>query len=121
MKHALLLIIASLAAFGGDTRVVDAAKARDRGRVRFLLQQKIDADQPAADGTTALHWAAHWDDPEMAGLLLAAGANVQAANRYGVTPLVLACSNGSARMVELLLKGKADPNTSAGEGETALM
>jgi uncharacterized protein len=121
MKYTLLLMAISFAAFGGDTRLVDAAKARNREQVRTLLQQKVDANAPAADGTTALHWAAHWDEPEMAALLLGGGANVQAANRYGVTPLVLACANGSARMVELLLKAKADPNTAAGEGETVLM
>ena len=44
---------------------------------------------------TALHWATYHDDREMAGQLLRAGASVKAANRYGVTPLALACTNGS--------------------------
>jgi ankyrin repeat protein len=121
MKRFLLLMTASLAALGADMRVVDAAEARDREQVRVLLQQKAAPNVTAADGTTALHWAAHWDDIEMAGLLLRAGANVQAASRYGVAPLVLACANGSDRMVDLLLKAKADPNTTAGDGETVLM
>jgi ankyrin repeat protein len=121
MKPFLLLMTASLAALGADTRVVDAAKARDREKVRALLQQKAVPGETAADGTTALHWAAHWDDVELASLLLKSGANVQAANRYGVAPLVLACANGSGRMVDLLLKAKADPNTTVGDGETVLM
>ncbi len=121
MKLFLLLMTASFAASGADTRVVDAAKARNREQVRALLQQKADPGETAADGTTALHWAAHWDEIEMAGLLLRSGANVQAANRYGVAPLVLACANGSDRMVDLLLKAKADPNATAGDGETVLM
>jgi ankyrin repeat protein len=100
---------------------VDAAKVRDREQVRTLLQQKTDPSETTADGTTALHWAAHWDDVELASLLLKSGANVQAANRYGVAPLVLACANGSGRMVDLLLKAKADPNTTVGDGETVLM
>ena len=121
MKCVLLLTAVSLAAFGGDTRLVDAAKARDSARVRALLEQNVGANEAATDGDTALHWAAHWDDIEMASALLRAGANVQAFNRYGVSPLVLACSDGSDRMVDLLLKAKADPNTSSGDGETVLM
>ena len=50
-----------------------------------------------------------------------AGANVKAANRYGVTPLSLACTNGSAADVELLLKAGADPNAPLPGGETPLM
>ena len=121
MKFALLLVAGSLAAFGNDTRLVDAAKARDRAQIRTLLQQKAGANDAAPDGATALQWAAHWDDTEMAGLLLRSGADVQAANRYGITPLALACSNGSAAMVELLLKAKADPNAVVGDGETVSM
>ena len=40
---------------------------------------------PQADGTTALHWAAYHDDLDLANRLVAAGASVKAANRYGVT------------------------------------
>ena len=50
-----------------------------------------------------------------------AGANVNAANRYGVTPLWLACVNGNAAVIETLLKAGADANTSMPEGETVLM
>ena len=31
---------------------------------------------------------------------------MKAANRYGVTPLSLACTNGNGAMVELLLEGR---------------
>ena len=43
---------------------------------------------------------------EIAELLLAAGADPNRANSYGVTPLWLACENGSARMAKALLKGR---------------
>ncbi len=70
---------------------------------------------------TALHWAAHRDDFEAARLLVDAGADVKAANRYGVTPLSLACVNGNGPLVELLLGAGADPNTKLRGGETVLM
>jgi ankyrin repeat protein len=70
---------------------------------------------------TALHWATYQDEAETAQLLVRAGANVKAANRYGVTPLSLACTNGNGAMVELLLKAGADPNAALPGGETALM
>ena len=57
---------------------------------------------------TALHWAVYHDDLPTATLLVKAGANAKAANRYGVTPLSLACTNGNTEIVELLLKAGAD-------------
>ena len=62
---------------------------------------------------TALHWAAHRDDLETAKLLVDAGADVKAANRYGVTPLSLACTNGNEAMVELLARGRRRPEHQA--------
>lgn len=76
---------------------------------------------PEADGTTALAWAVHQDDLDLAGRLVRAGANVNAANRYGITPLYLACVNGNAAMIERLLQAGASANTVWTEGETPLM
>ena len=93
----------------GDSRIADAAQKRDAAGVRQLLKTAdVNGSQP--DGATALAWAAHWDDVVLADLLLAAGANPNAANELGVTPLMLAAVNGSDRMTERLLKagGKAD-------------
>ncbi len=75
----------------------------------------------AADGTTALHEAAHRDDMAAVERLLRAGEDVKAANRYGVTALSLACTNGNGKMVARLLAAGADPNAELPGGETALM
>ena len=111
-----------LSAAGTDTRLADAAMRGDKDGVRSLLKQKVDVNVPQGDGATALHWAAFQDDVEMAQLLLQAGANVKAATREGaITPLFMACTNGSAAMVERLLKAGADANSTKSNGTTALM
>ena len=66
---------------------------------------------------TALHWAAYHDDLETAKLLVAAKANVKAANRYGVTPLSLACTNGNEAIVDIVAR-RAVPIPNAGSAAT---
>ncbi len=97
----------------------EATEKSDHATIRTLLKQHADVNAAQADGMTALHWAAHRDDPETAKLL--ASASVAVTNRFGVTPLSLACQNGSTAMVELLLERGADPNTVVRGGETVLM
>jgi ankyrin repeat protein len=63
----------------------------------------------------------HWNDLETARLLLRAGARPDAANDYGVTPLSLACTNGSRDAVALLLEAGANANLALPTGETPLM
>ena len=86
----LLVLIPAGAVFAGVSDVADAAARKDISAVRGLLQQKADVNSAQRDGATALHWAARWDDVTMADLLIRAGANASATNRFGVTPLSLA-------------------------------
>src|SRR5262245_32489436 len=95
---------------------------RDTAAVRTLLQQKsIDVNAPGRDGTPALHWTVRVDDVDTAAQLIRAGADPTLVTRYGVTPMSLAASNGSAKMLKLLLESGADPNSPDGAGETPLM
>src|SRR5882762_5467565 len=100
---ASLLSVVSLSGAAPDARLADAAQKTDRGAIRALLEQHADVNSPQVDGTTALHWAAYQDDLATMKLLLRAGANVKTANRYGITPLSVACMSGNAAIVELLL------------------
>jgi uncharacterized protein len=105
-----------------EARVADAMMNRNREALRTLLKEKADVNAAQADGTTALHWAARWDDTESADLLLRAGANAKAANRFKATPMFLAATNGSAAMISRLLAAGEDPNAVISEeGDTALM
>jgi ankyrin repeat protein len=112
----ILLALRTASAAAGDARLAEAAREGDRQTVTALLRQRADVNAPGPDGTTALHWAVYRDDLDMARGLVAAGAGVNALNRYGVPPLSLACTNGSRPIAELLLKAGADANASpAGE------
>ena len=70
-------------------------------------------------GETALMFAARVGDLASAKLLLAAGANVNDADAWGVSAMVLAAHSGFTEMVEFLLDNGADANA-AGPGFTAL-
>src|SRR5580698_3462851 len=83
--------------------IADAAQRQDSATIRPLLKDHALVNVPQADGTTALHWAAHWDDAETVKLLLAASADAKAVNRYGATPLSEAASLGNAKVIEMLL------------------
>lgn len=117
-----LLSVGAIHGFAADTRLADAAMAPDKEAVRSLVAEKVDVNAPQPDGTTALHWAVRHDDLETTELLIHAGANVKAANRFGMTPLALACTNGNASIVEALLKAGEDANAVvSATGDTALM
>ena len=70
-------------------------------------------------GETALMFAARVGDLESAKLLLAAGANVNDKDAWGVSAMVLAAHSGFTGMVEFLLDKGADANA-IGPGFTAL-
>ena len=115
------LTVAGLAAAPADPRLVDAAKAKDWEAVRLLVGQGLDVDTPQADGATALHWAAYWNDGSTVDLLAQGGANVDTENDYGATPLWVACANRHTESVDRLLVAGANPNVGLRSGETALM
>jgi len=70
-------------------------------------------------GDTALMFAARVGDLASAKLLVAAGANVNDADAWGISATVLAAHSGFRELVEYLLEKGADPNA-AKAGFTAL-
>jgi ankyrin repeat protein len=122
MKTLCILLLSSFAACAASSPVADAAQNRDAAALQALLKQHAAVNAAQPDGTTALHWAAHWNDSETIGLLLQAGADAKAVNHYGATPLSEAAALGNAVIIEQLLKAGADPNTrTTADGETVLM
>jgi ankyrin repeat protein len=73
---------------------------------------------------TPLHQALLIGDRVAVQRVIASGADINAANRYGVTPLLLAAQRGRGDLVELLLKAGASVKNAEArlpEGQTLLM
>ena len=104
-----------------DNAVVTAAKDGDLRAVRALVAKRINVNEPARDGSTALLWAVYHSDAEMTKALLTAGAKVDTPNKYGVTPLIQASRSGDTPLIDLLLKSGAKATLAHPDGETALM
>lgn len=99
----------------------DAAMQQDFAALELAVKQER-VNQPQADGSTALHWAIHWNNADAVDLLLAAGADPDLATRLGATPLYLAALDGNAALVAKLLTAGADANQRIlSNQETALM
>ena len=117
----MLFMLACAVAATNGAGLVEAARNQDHNTIRSLASQHTDVNARSDDGSTALLWAAHWNDLDAGDLLLHAGADANAANDLRMTPLSQACTNGSAAFVRLLLKSGANPNTAIATGETPLM
>lgn len=91
-----------------------------------LLERGADPNQPAGNATamTPLHAAASCrrsgESLEIARLLVARGAALEAIQAGGFTPLHLAAAQGKRELVELLLERGADPMAASDTDATAL-
>jgi ankyrin repeat protein len=130
-RPALTLLLAGVAAVScyassacaavSGSPVAAAAQANDVAQVRQLIKSGADVNAPAADGTTALLYAAFDSNIDLLKTLLSAGADPNVANHFGVTPLLQASRYGDEAAMEVLLKGGADIGKAQREGETPLM
>lgn len=105
-------------------QMIKAAKAGDIDAARAILQAcpaVIDARD--TDGSTPLHCASWKGHPEMVGLLLDAGADIQAKNdntHWGDTPLHAAAHGNQRAVAQILISRGARLDALNANGNTPL-
>ncbi len=96
----------------------DAVEMRQTDRLKRMLAADPGLARRAdAFGFTLLHRVRR---PEEAGILLSHGANLEARNRYGSTPLLEACRRDLPEVVRFLLSRKANALATMDNGSGAL-
>ena len=113
MKHLLLTTIAAVLLVGCGPSV-DIWEAASEGNIQAVKQHLAAGTdfelRCTACGLTVLGHAAWGGHKEIAELLIAADANVNAKRNTGVTPLHHAAWNGHKEVAELLIANGADVN-----------
>ncbi len=120
----------NLADCGRNTALMEAVRSGSESIVDLLLKAGVKIDRADDLRMTALHWAVHGRSDEKAGKdgeaevvvaerLLSAGANANARDSDGYTPLMTAARCGAARFLTPLLRNGADPKIRNRDGEDA--
>jgi ankyrin repeat protein len=112
--------------YAGDTALHMAAAAHRSEIARILLDKSADCFARNRRGAQPLHYAADANAGNLAGqaatiaCLIRAGADPNATDKSGVTPIHRAVRTRSAAAVEALLAGGAEPRCRNASGATPL-
>jgi len=87
--------------------------------VHALIANQASCQAPCR-GNSILHRVAELEDPTLTCKLIACGAEVNAKDGLGDTPVILAAKHGDAKTVSILLDYGADPAARDKRGETAM-
>jgi len=101
----------------GWTLIMVEAEKGDVPALQRLVAQRGDVTAKNDKGATALHYAA---SPEVAQVLLGAGADLEAKDQMMQTPLYYAALEGKIPVIQFLLDSRADPDLKNAYGERAL-
>jgi len=117
----------------GADYLIRAAAHQDAGTIRLLLEKGLEPRRTTEDGDTSLTASFSIGEHQKAGILLAAGADANAANTtagtvkngpvdsFGVTPLMLAATMDDPAAISALIKAGAKLDTTDHRHMTALM
>ena len=103
-----------------DVRGALDADRSNNSRARLLLASASGTEGRTLKGEQVLHYAVWGGDRRTVAALIKAGAEINAADRLGITPLMLAAREGKAQVVEALLGAGADAMRRNRMGEDAV-
>eukprot|EP01088_Endostelium_zonatum_P012955 TRINITY_DN27280_c0_g1_i1.p1 TRINITY_DN27280_c0_g1~~TRINITY_DN27280_c0_g1_i1.p1 ORF type:complete len:129 (-),score=45.21 TRINITY_DN27280_c0_g1_i1:34-420(-) len=81
--------------------------------------ESVNQTDATTNKRTPLHHAADFGQDDILEFFLSKGANVNAKDRYGITPLLAAVYEGHTACVEKLLAKGADPSAKGPDGKDA--
>jgi uncharacterized protein len=104
-------------------KLADGWQDRPPGDVGRLKSERtrVEVDGHDSVGNTTLSDAAYRGKPILVDELVRAGADVNAANEYGVSVLMAGVAHGNLEVVRTLIDAGARVNAQDGGGQTALM
>ena len=124
-RHFTIAAVAGAILAGWCTRAASpseiyaAIRTGERAPVEKLLTENVSVEDRDEHGNTLLIRAAMYGGPELLRSLIDRGADVNAANRAGATPLMRAAGNGGN--IKLLIERGADVNARSALGNTPLI
>jgi len=132
LRHAALALAAVTAMAGGTAhaqfsdsyKFLEAVKKKEGQKVEDAVSEPgsyIINSRDVVSGETALHIVTARRDPTWLRYLVAKGADVNARDRKGITPLQLAANLGWIEGVEILVERKANADEANDAGETPLI
>lgn len=116
-----LLLFCVLANAAAAASLPELIELKQRDAALRAIEQGADVNERSADGSVALHWAAHYGDRELVENLLERGADATVSNDYGVTAIATAAVEADPAIIRALLDAGADVDAPNAEGQTVLM
>lgn len=120
----MLAAAPAAAQFSDSYKFLDAVKKKEGDKVTEMLAEgspNLINTRDVTSGETALHIVTQRRDLTWMQFLLAKGANVNARDVRGATPLVVACNLNFVEGVDLLVKSGARIDETNNSGETPLI
>ena len=100
----------------GPLELCEAIENGNIKAVKAIIKKGIDVDLPAKKDEFPLFYAAGYGRPEIARLLIQAGANVNIRDSYGDTALHIAIRECNYKVAEILINSNADVNAKIEKG-----